>query len=142
LALRFCSGAVGTLMGSYDSSYSYPNTHLLEVNGTRGRVLIEDTVRRFTFNEAGNETAEVWQAGYFNDRDRGFYCTFDQHMDAVIHAFRRGEAPPIHARAGRRALAIALAAIESFRTGRVVTVAKDDYEPMPTPIVVEPPRSP
>ena len=47
IALRFTSGAVGSLVGSYDSSYAYPNTHYLEVNGTKGRVLVEDTVRRF-----------------------------------------------------------------------------------------------
>jgi predicted dehydrogenase len=142
LALQFRGGAVGTLLGSYDSSYTYPNTHCVEINGTRGRVLIEDTVRKFTFNAAGNETAEVWQAGYFNDRDRGFYLTFDRHMDAVIAAVKDGNAPPIHARAGRRALRLALAAIESFRTGRRVNVPGDDYEKMAAPAVAGPPANP
>jgi predicted dehydrogenase len=142
LALQFRGGAVGTLLGSYDSSYVYRDTHVLEVNGTRGRVLIEDTVQRYTFNAAGNETAEVWQAGYFNDRDRGFYQTFDRHMDAVIDAFRSGGPPPIHARAGRRALWLALAAIESFKTGKRVAVPPDDYDEMPTPPVVPPPPNP
>lgn len=122
LALRFANGAVGSLIGSYDSSYAYPDTHLLEVNGTLGRVVVEDTVRRFTFQKVGNETAEVWQAGYFNDRDREFHRTFDAYLDAMIAAFQRGEPPPVHARAGRRALQLALAAIESFETGRRVAV--------------------
>ena len=120
LALEFASGAVGSLVGSYDSSYAYPDTHRLEVNGTAGRILIEDTVRRYQFQRAGDETAEVWQAGYFNDRDREFHRTFDAHLDAVIAAFQKGEEPPVHARAGRRALALAYAAIESFETGRRV----------------------
>lgn len=123
LALRFANGAVGSLVGSYDSSYAYAATHVLEINGTRGRVLVEDTVRRFSFQEAGNETAEVWQAGFFNDRDRAFYRTFDAHVDLLLAAFRRGEEPPVHARAGHRALALAYAAIESWETGRRVTVA-------------------
>jgi myo-inositol 2-dehydrogenase/D-chiro-inositol 1-dehydrogenase len=142
MALQFRGGAVATLLGSYDSSYAYPGTHVLEVNGTKGRVLIEDTVRRYTFNEAKSETAEVWQAGYFNDRDRDFYRTFDRHMDAVIDAVRRGGKPPIHARAGRRALAVALAAIESHRTGRRVAVDVGDYQAMQTPEVVAPPPGP
>lgn len=122
LSLRFESGAVGSLVGSYDSSYTYPETHRLEVNGTEGRILIDDTVRRFSYQRAGDETAEVWQAGYFNDLDREFYRTFDRHMDAVLEAFRAGAEPPIHARAGRQALLHALAAIESYETGqRVVT---------------------
>jgi len=122
LALSFANGAVGSLVGSYDSSYAYGQTHVLEVNGTRGRVLIEDTVRRYTFQAAGDETAQVWQAGYFNDRDREFHRTFDRHMGEVLEAFRRRDEPPIHARAGRRALELAVAAIESFETDRRATV--------------------
>ena len=122
LSLKYASGAVGSLLGSYDSSYAYPGTHLLEVNGTAGRLLIEDTVKRYTFSHVGNETRETWEAGYFNDREREFLRTFDDHLDVMLDAFKRGDEPPIHARAGYRALALAYAAIESFETGRRVTV--------------------
>ena len=44
VALAFASGAVGTMLGSYDSSYAYPGAQHLEVNGTLGRALVEDTV--------------------------------------------------------------------------------------------------
>ena len=123
LALRFADGAVGSLVGSYDSSYAYGHAHTLEINGTRGRVLVEDTVRRYTFQAAGDETARVWQAGYFNDRDREFHRTFDRHVDEVLSAFRRGDEPPVHARAGRRALELAHATIQSFETGERVATA-------------------
>lgn len=123
LALRFASGAVGSLVGSYDSSYAYPETHRVEVNGTRGRVLIDDTVRRFEFQQAGNERAEVWQAGYFNDRDREFHRTFDIHLEALIAAFKAGAPPPVHAQAGRRALQLAHAAIRSHETGARVDIS-------------------
>jgi predicted dehydrogenase len=122
LALHFANGAVGSLLGSYDSSYAYADTHRLEINGTRGRVIVEDTVRRYAFQAAGNETAEVWQAGYFNDREREFHRTFDRYLDVLLAAFKAGEPPPVHARAGQRALALAYAAIESFETGRRVAV--------------------
>ena len=89
-ALHFASGAVGSLVGSYDSSYAYPATHQLELNGTSGRVLIQDTVRRYTFTQAGSEVSSVWQAGYFNDADRGFHRTFDKHLDDLLQAFRSG----------------------------------------------------
>jgi predicted dehydrogenase len=120
VALGFASGAVGSLVGSYDSSYAYPGTHLLEINGRDGRVLIEDTVRRYTFNRAGDEHAQVWQAGYFNDTERMFHRLFDRHADAYLAALRAGDQPPVHARAGRRALALAQAIIESFRSGQRV----------------------
>jgi predicted dehydrogenase len=118
IALEFANGAVGTLLGSYDSSYAYPRTHYLEVNGDAGRLTIEDTVKRLTISRAGKETASVWEAGFFNDEDRDFHATFGGHLDALLPALSAGEPPPIHARAGRRALALALASIESFETGR------------------------
>ncbi len=120
IALQFQNGAVGNLLGTYDSSYAYSSTQSMEINGTLSRILIEDTVQRFSFQRAGSETREEWQAGYFNDRDRTFVRTFDAHLDAVLHALRHGEEPPIHARAGHRALVLALAAIESFGSGRRV----------------------
>lgn len=122
LSLQFANGAVGSLVGSYDSSYAYPDTHLVELNGTAGRVLIEDTVKRFSLSRAGDETREVWEAGYFNDLAREFHRTFDHHADALLGALRRGDEPPIHARAGRRALVLAHAAIRSFEDGRRVPV--------------------
>ncbi len=122
LALRFANGAVGTMLGSYDSSYAYPDTHRLEIGGTLGRLVVRDTVRSFEFQPAGVETREIWEAGYFNDLGRMFHRTFDRHVDEVLAALRAGNPPPVHARSGRRALALAQAAIESFETGaRVAT---------------------
>jgi predicted dehydrogenase len=123
IALEFASGAVGTLLGSYDSSYAYPDSQLVEVNGTAGRATIHDTVRRLTLSSAGEETRRVWEAGYFDDEARTFSATFDRHVDAVVAALRAGSPPPIHAAAGRRALELAQACIHSFETGRRIEVA-------------------
>jgi myo-inositol 2-dehydrogenase/D-chiro-inositol 1-dehydrogenase len=124
-ALHFTNRAVGSLVGSYDSSYAYPETHRIELNGTSGRILIQDTVRRYSFTQAGSETSSVWQAGYFNDPDRGFHRTFDNHVDDLLQALREGRPPPVHARAGRRALALALAIIDSFETGTRIDIPPD-----------------
>jgi len=122
LALHFANGAVGSLVGSYDSSYAYADTHHVEINGTAGRILIHDTVRQYSFQAASSESAEVWQAGYFNDRDREFHRTFDKHFDAILAAFQAGDPPPLNAAAGRRALVLARTAIESFETGKRVAI--------------------
>jgi len=122
VALRFASGAVGALFGTYDSSYAYPDTHRLEIGGTSGRLVIDDTVRRFVLSRAGDEVSDVWEAGYFNDEDRQFHRMFDRHVDELLPALRAGSEPPVHARAGRRALAVAHAAIRSFETGNRVLV--------------------
>ena len=125
VALEFATGAVGTLLGTYDSSYAYPDSHRLEINGTTGRALIQDTVRRLTLSRAGDETAQVWEAGYFNDEARSFHATFDRHVDAVLAALRAGQEPPVHARAGRRALAVAHGIIRSAADGVRVGTAPE-----------------
>ena len=64
----------------------------------------------------------MWEAGYFNDEARSFHTTFDRHVDAVLAALRAGAEPPVHARAGRRALVLAQAIIRSGAEGvRVAT---------------------
>jgi predicted dehydrogenase len=123
VAVEFTNGAVGSLVGSYDSSYSFPGTHLMEINGLNGRILIEDTVRRYSFTSTGDEISRVWQAGYFNDRDRDFHATFDRYLDDMLPAFVDGRPPPVHAVAGRRALALARAIIESYEHGKRVSTA-------------------
>ncbi|GAB3837405.1 Gfo/Idh/MocA family protein [Kribbella italica] len=125
LALAFESGAVGTMLGSYDSSYAYPDSQLIEINGTAGRATIHDTVRRLTLSRAGDATASVWQPGYFDDEARSFEATFDRHADAVVTALRAGGPPPVHASAGRRALQLAQATIASFDRG--VRVDVDEF---------------
>ncbi len=122
LSLTFATGAIGSLVGSYETSYAYPDTQRIEVSGTAGRLLIDDTVRRFTFNSAGSEVGEVWEAGYFNDFDREFHRTFDLYIDAMVQAFIKGAPAPVHASAGLRALQLAHAAIQSFESGRRVEV--------------------
>ena len=122
ISMKFANKAVGSLTGSYDTSYAYPNSHYLEINGSKGRILIEDQVRKFTFNKKNNETAEVWQSGFFNDYEREFHSTFDDHYNQVIYNFINKKKPPIHANSGRRALELALAAIKSFKNNKTVNL--------------------
>lgn len=117
IALEFASGAVGTMLGSYDSSYAYPDTQRVELNGTAGRAVIHDTVGSLTLQSAGDETERVWRPGYFDDEARSFERTFDRHLDAVLTALRAGSPAPVPARAGRRALDLAYAVIRSHEQG-------------------------
>ena len=74
----------------------------------------------------------MWEAGYFNDVDRGFERTFDKHAEALLRALRSGAPPPVHARAGRRAILLAEAIVRSFEAGERVSVpappASDNLE--------------
>jgi len=120
VSMKFKNKSVGSLVGSYDTSYAYPNTHYLEINGSKGRILIEDQVRKYSFNKKDNETADVWQSGFFNDYEREFHRTFDEHFNEVIKKYINNEGPPIHADAGKRTLELALASIKSFKTNKTV----------------------
>jgi predicted dehydrogenase len=122
LALGLRHGGVGNMLGTYDSSYAYPYAQLIEINGTRGRVVIEDTVQRLTISRVGDETRRVWSPGYFNDTDRTFKHTFDRHVDELLAALRAGKEPPVHARAGQRAVELAAASVRSFEGGVRVEV--------------------
>lgn len=122
VALEFSSGAVGTMLGSYDSSYAYPDTQRVELNGTAGRAIIRDTVGSLSLQSVGDETERVWRPGYFDDEARSFERTVDRHLDAVLAALRAGSSPPVPGSAGRRALELAHAVIRSHETGaRVAT---------------------
>ena len=44
-------------------------------------------MQKYTFNKKDSETAEVWKAGFFNDYEREFLRTFDEHYKEVINNF-------------------------------------------------------
>jgi predicted dehydrogenase len=122
VSMKFKNKSVGSLVGSYDTSYAYPNTHYLEINGSKGRILIEDQVRKYSFNKKDDETAEVWQSGFFNDYERDFHRTFDVHFNEVIKNFINNKEPPVHAKVGKRALELALSSIDSYKKRKRVDI--------------------
>ena len=122
VSMKFKNKSVGSLVGSYDTSYAYPNTHYLEINGSKGRILIEDQVRKYSFNKKDDETAEVWQSGFFNDYEREFHRTFDVHFNEVIKNFINNKEPPVHAKVGKRTLELALSSIESYKKRKRVNI--------------------
>ncbi len=120
LALQFENGAVGTFLGTFDSHQRYPRSMYLELNGTKGRICAEDTIKKYSFQAIDSPRAETWEAPYFDDASRNFGMDFDRHLDALIPALLEGKEPPIPATRGLRALNLAYAAIESFETGKRV----------------------
>ena len=124
-ALHFANGAVGSLVGSYDSSYAYPETHHLELNGTRGRILIQDTVQRYSFTQAGSEVSQRLAGRLLQRRRPPVPPHLRQARRPPTPGVPQRRPPPIHARAGRRALGVALAIIDSFETGTRVDVPPD-----------------
>lgn len=65
-------------------------------------------------------------AGLFNDADRQFSRMMDAHVDGFLKAFVAGQARPIPADCGLRALKIAEATTAAHEQGRRIGVAFGD----------------
>jgi predicted dehydrogenase len=127
IALEFQNGGVGTFLGTFDSSEFYPLSQYVELNGTKGRIWMEDSVGKYSFQRVDSRRAEVWNPAFFQDEERSFSHNLDRHLDALIPALLKGEQPPVPAQKGLRALELAYAAIESFETGRRVEILSKIY---------------
>ena len=125
LALRFENNAVGSFLATLDANEHNRLSQLVEIGGTDGRILIEDNVRSYSFQSTDSDTAETWQAGFFEDDKRSFGRNLDRHLDALIPALRAGQKPPVPARRGLRALELAYGAVQSFQTGRRIELKAD-----------------
>lgn len=123
ITLKFKNGAVGTYLGTYDAMERYRPSQYLEVNGTLGRIYIEDFVRKYTIQNMGNEFLEEWKSSLFNEVDRSILFSFDKHINAVVHALTEKKKPPIGAQAGFRTLLLASKIIESFETGQRIFIS-------------------
>ena len=117
LTLRFVSGALGSMICTFDASGDYPLCQTIELNGRKGRVLIEDNAQKYTYQSIHSAMSESWAPGFFMDDERSFSHNTDRLIDATLSAFIKGEKPPVPAAEGLRALELAYAAIESYEKG-------------------------
>ena len=120
--LRFASGAVGHLTGSYDMSMNYPFERT-EVAGNRGRVVIDNSTVDFNwYPHASKESVHVRNAGGM----ASFAETLPARLDRWVAQLDAGDAPEAIEGSGEdglRAHAVVEAAIRSHETGAVVEVA-------------------
>ena len=122
LSLSFENGAVGTFLATLDADEHDRNSQYIELGGTKGRILIEDNVRHFSFHPNGSQTSTEWSAGFFEDDKKVFATNLDRHLNALIPALKRGDKPPVPAEKGLRALELGYAAIHSFENKTRVLV--------------------
>ncbi|HEU5317355.1 MAG TPA: Gfo/Idh/MocA family oxidoreductase [Chloroflexota bacterium] len=121
--MRFTSGALGHLTGSYDMHG--PDRHSIErteVGGTKGRVVIDNsTVDFYWFPHASKEAVHVHNAGGMVS----FSETFGTRLGRWLEQLSEGAKPDEiegSGEEGLKALAVQEAAIRSHETGQVVDV--------------------
>jgi predicted dehydrogenase len=121
--MRFKSGAVGTLTASYDIQRGHPMERC-EVAGTGGRFVIEDMFQQVTLYPAGDMQKTVYTNPIFGGM-YGFEDTFKDRIHKLVEEITAGVPRDQIDGAGADGLAaqkVLAAAIESIKTGQVVTV--------------------
>ena len=123
--MRFASGAVGHLTGSYDIERGHPMERC-EVAGTKGRFVIEDMFREVTLYPAGDLEKTVFTNPLFGGM-RDFADTFCNRLGRFVEQLNEGAAPEEIDGSGADGLAaqkVLAAAIESIKTDTVVHVER------------------
>ncbi len=121
--MRFKSGAVGTLTGSYDIERGHPMERC-EVAGVNGRFVIDDMYREATLYPAGNPEKIVYTNPLFGGY-RDFNDTFRNRIHTFLEQITAGFAPDQIDGSAAEALAaqkVIAAAIESVQEEKVVYV--------------------
>ena len=121
--MRFKSGAVGHLCGSYDIERGHPMERT-EVAGIKGRFVIEDMFREATLYPAGNMEKTVYSNPIF-DGMRDFDDTFRNRLGRFVEQLNEGASPDQIDGSGADGLAaqkVLAAAIRSVQTESVVKV--------------------
>ncbi len=123
--MRFKSGAVGHLSGSYDIERGHPMERC-EVAGLKGRFVIDDMFREVTLYPAGNLEKTVYTNPVFGGM-RDFTDTFRNRLGAFVEQLNAGVSPGEIDGSGADGLAaqkVLAAAIESIQTNRIVEVTQ------------------
>ena len=122
IGLRFRSGAVGSILGSWDSSYDHPQAQLFEFSGTEGRVVVENVVDAVRLYEHAVAAYSEWRPSLFDTGRRDFWHTIDAHLAAFVDSIDRGVSPPVTGEDGLRALELTFAAIRSHEEHAPISV--------------------
>jgi predicted dehydrogenase len=121
--MRFKSGALGHLTGSYDIERGHPMERV-ELAGLKGRFVIEDIYKEATLYPAGNLEKTVYSNPVFGGM-RDFDDTFRNRLSHFVEQLNQGALPDQIDGSGADGLAaqkVLAAAIESFKTETVVKV--------------------
>lgn len=121
--MRFASGAVGHLTGSYDIERGHPMERC-EVAGVAGRFVIDDMFQEATLYPAGDLEKTVFTNPVFGGM-RDFDDTFVDRLTRFVEELNSGVSPDAIDGSGADGLAaqkVLAAAIESVETGNVIQV--------------------
>jgi myo-inositol 2-dehydrogenase/D-chiro-inositol 1-dehydrogenase len=116
VVIRFANGALATAEACFEAAYGYDVRG--EVLGSGGMAQVGDGRRTgMIFSDAAGRTVDTVRG----DQEL-FAGAYSAELAAFVDAVRTGTRAPVTGEDARAALAIALAAAESVRTGRTVRI--------------------
>ena len=124
--MRFKSGCLGHLTGSYDIERGHPMERC-EVAGLKGRFVLDNMFRELTLYPAGDLEKAVYSNPLFGGM-RDFEDTFRNRLGRFVEQLNEGARPEEIDGSGADGLAaqkVLAAAIESVKTGEVIGVDDD-----------------
>lgn len=122
--MRFVSGCLGHLTGSYDIERGHPMERC-EVAGVKGRLVLDDMWRELTLYPAGELVKRVYTNPLFGGF-RDFTDTFRERLGTFVRQLEEGSDPEAidgSGEDGLRAQKVLAAAIRSIQTESVVAVS-------------------
>jgi predicted dehydrogenase len=121
VTLRFKSGVVGHVTGSWGHPSGFRTTY--EVAGDAG-IIDHDSTRSvpLTITQQPAEDGSGTKPSLLRSPMASVDDPYRSELRAFIRALDAGENPPVTVYDGREAVRIALAAVESVETGKVVTL--------------------
>ena len=126
--MRFGSGCLGHLTGSYDIERGHPMERC-ELAGVKGRFVLEDMFRELTLYPAGDPEKTVYTNPCFGGM-RDFSDTFRNRLTRFVEQLNEGAAPDQIDGSGADGLAaqkVLAAAIRSVQTESVIYLDRMDF---------------
>lgn len=121
ISVKFAAERVGTLMASWDSSFTHP-IEFLEVCGSSGYMRVDNIVEGVSFYPHGDQTVRVWRPNIFDTGALTFNRIFENRVHAFVDDLIAGREPAPTGMDGLKALQVIEAAIQSFEEKRVVAL--------------------
>jgi UDP-N-acetylglucosamine 3-dehydrogenase len=121
ISMRFAAECVGTLMASWDSSFTHP-IEFLEVCGKNGYMRVDNIVEGVSFYPHGDQTIRAWKPNIFDAGALTFDKIFENRVHAFVDDMVAGREPAPTGMDGLKALQVVEAVIKSFEEKRAVKV--------------------
>ncbi len=121
ISMKFAEERVGTLMASWDSSFTHP-IEFVEVCGDKAYMRVDNIVEGVSLYPHRDQTVRVWKPSIFDAGALTFDNIFEYRVHAFISDMVAGREPAPTGMDGLKALQVIKAAIKSFEEKKVVTI--------------------